>query len=139
MSFIYLALIAAAVMQIVGWAWHMPLFGKIWMWTLGVDPSVKHDMTGYLPMWASLVINFVINFIMAFVFFFLLGVLGAPSFVATLIVGAIVLIGFIMPIMISNALWGGRKTKQAWAQFGVSFGYQIIQFLIMCALFIWLA
>jgi hypothetical protein len=135
MSFFLIALIAAVAGQIIGWAWFMPLFGKKWMWVVTDNQSQEMQY----PMWVPLLINLIINYIFAFALFFVFGILGVPNLAAACIVGAIVLIGFALPMQIGAVLWNGKSWKKQLAGFGISFGFQIIYFVVMVLLFNWLA
>lgn len=134
MSFIPLAVISAIIVQLISWAWYEKLFTKKWAWI----HDLVHPRTTQ-KMWVPIILNLVVNFLMAFTFFFLLGVLGVPNFTAVILVGSIILVGLILPLEVRRVIWSDTSASKKWSMFGISFGFQVVHFLIMALLFNWLA
>jgi hypothetical protein len=136
MSLFLLALIAAVANFIFGAAWHMPLFGKKWGEALGMTAPANPDMK---PMYGRMAINFVANYVMAFAVFLIFANFGVGSIGQAFVIGAVLLIGLVLPQLVTTNLWNGRPTKHAITLFLISIGYQIINMAIWALLFAWLA
>lgn len=108
----FLAIFVAAISSmVVGSIWYGPLFGKIFMREMGMDtwsPEKKEAMKKKM-LW-SYVGQFIGSFVM---FFFLAGLIvgfGQTTLVGGLWVAFTVWLGFIMPVVLGELLWGGTKT-----------------------------
>lgn len=140
MSLFLLALIAAVLNLILGFVWHGPLFGKKWAHALGMSrENMVMDAAAKRGMYVRMIINTAAGYIMSFVTFLLLFNFNAISFRSAAMVMGVLFIGFILPHQITTNLWNGRPTKDALKLFGISFGYQIVNFIIWTLVFVWLA
>ncbi len=108
----FLAILVAAISSmVVGSIWYGPLFGKQFMHAMGMDtwtPEKKEAMKKKM-MW-SYVGQFIGSFVM---FFFLAGLIvgfGQTSVGGGLWVAFTVWLGFVMPLVLGELLWGGTKT-----------------------------
>lgn len=140
MSLFLLALIAAVLNLILGFVWHGPLFGKKWAHALGMhSENMVMDAAMKRGMYIRMAINVVAGYMMSFVTFLFLFNFNAMSLGGVAMIMGAIFIGFILPHQIVTNLWNGRPTKDALKLFGISFGYQVINFIIWALVFVWLA
>lgn len=140
MSLFLLALIAAILNLILGYVWHGPLFGRKWAMALGMSQeNMVMDAAMKKGMYIRMVINVVAGYVMAFVTFLFLFNFNAMSFGSVLMIIGVIFVGFTLPHLVVTNLWNGRPTKDALKLFGISAGYQVINFLIWALIFTWLA
>ncbi len=104
-------LVAAISSMVVGSIWYGPLFGKLFMREMGMDtwsPEKKEAMK------KKMVWSYVGEFLSSVVkFFFLAGLIvgfGQTTLLGGMWVAFTVYIGFMMPIVLGELLWGGTKT-----------------------------
>jgi hypothetical protein len=140
MSIFLLTLIAAIISQILASIWYMPLFGKKWCKSTGntmpTDP--EEIKKGKKMMWVSLILNFVGNLLMSFVMFLILAGFGAVTISQALITAGVLFLGFAIPFEMGAVMWKGFSTKQQLQQFGISAGFQLINFAVWALIFVWL-
>jgi len=140
MSLFLLALIAAVLNLILGYVWHGPLFGRKWALASGM-PGDKMTMDDSMKkgMYVRMAINVVAGYVMAFVTFLFLFNFNAMSFGSVLMIIGVIFVGFTLPHLVVTNLWNGRPAKDSLKLFGISAGYQVINFLIWALVFTWLA
>ena len=104
------AVLASAVASmVIGSIWYGPLFGKKFMSAMGMDswsPEKKAAMKksmGLTYLW-----QFLASILMFYVFAWLMGALGAKSAMDGIQAAFWVWLGFIVPLSLGNALWGGK-------------------------------
>ena len=104
------AVLASAVASmVIGSIWYGPLFGKKFMSAMGMDswsPEKKAAMKksmGLTYLW-----QFLASILMFYVFAWLMGALGAKSAMDGIQPAFWVWLGFIVPLSLGNALWGGK-------------------------------
>lgn len=120
-------ILAAALNFIIGFLWHGPIFGKVWVKLMGftqaqMDEGMKKGMA------KPMIMNAIANIITAFVFFTIaqtLMVSTAGAFGLALLAW----LGFSMPIYLNDTLWGGKS----WGLFWFSSVYYLVS-LLVCAL-----
>ena len=101
----WLAVIAAVVaMQVLGFLWYGPLFGKVWMGAMGKSPQ---DMSGPGP---AIAIAMVANLVSAIVLAWFLAGATAPDLVTGLTYGLVVAIGFVIPTSLVKYAYENRNT-----------------------------
>lgn len=107
----YLAVLLAAVASmVIGSLWYGPLFGKVFMRAMGMDsmtPEQKESMKKGM-MW-SYVAQFVGSLVMIFVLAWFVGALGNGTMMGALKTAFLGWLGFIVPVKLGDALWGGKK------------------------------
>ncbi len=104
------AVLASAVASmVIGSIWYGPLFGKKFMSAMGMDSwssekkaAMKKSM-GLTYLW-----QFLASILMFYVFAWLMGALGAKSAMDGIQAAFWVWLGFIVPLSLGNALWGGK-------------------------------
>jgi hypothetical protein len=140
MSLFVLALIAAILNLLLGFVWHGPLFGKKWAYALGMSrEDMVMDKSAQRAMYIRMAINTVAGYIMAFVTFLFLVNFNVDSFGSVATIMGVIFVGFILPHQVVTNLWNGRPAQDALKLFGISAGYQIINFLIWALVFTLLA
>ncbi len=139
MSLFLLALIAAATNFILGFIWHGPLFGKTWAHALGMSQNNEMmSADAKRGMYIRMAINLVAGYVMAFVAYLFLFNFRAGSFGDAFMILGVIFVGFILPQLTVTNLWNGRPAKDALKLFGISIGYQLVNFIIWALLFVWL-
>jgi len=107
-------LIAALACFVLGFLFHGPLFGKLWMKLANVTPTGNEklsDMTG------QMVWNYVVNVLMAFVLAGALWIAASSPLIGGLtwykgaIIGAWLWLGFIAPSSSIEVIWMKRSFK----------------------------
>lgn len=108
----FLAVLVAAVSSmVVGSIWYGPLFGKMFMAAMGMNSWTPEKQAAMKKkMWLSYLGQFIGSFVM---FFFLAGLIvgfNQHSLPGGLWVAFTVWLGFVMPLVLGELLWGGSKT-----------------------------
>ena len=101
-------LTSAVASMVIGSIWYGPLFGKQFMQAMGMHlwtPEQRQAMTKSMTL--SYAVQFLASVATIYIFGWLMAALGAV-FVMDYIQGAIwVWLGFMLPIKLGDALWGG--------------------------------
>lgn len=123
----YLAVIAAAVLQIVlGFLWYGPLFGKAWMRYMKITPSqISQQGMARTYAWSA-----VMSLITAYVLSLFVDYMGARSAGAGIAAGFWPWLGFVVPVTASSVLYEKRPTG-LWM---LNAGYQLVSLALMGAL-----
>ena len=123
--------VAAIVSMVIGSIWYGPLFGKVFMREMCIDKMTPEQMAeAKKGMWKNYVLQFVASLVMFYVLARFMGMLGALSVNAGLMVAFWVWIGFVVPVQLGQALWGG-KMKIFW----LSAGNMLVTLLAVGAIF----
>ena len=111
-------LVSAVASMVIGSVWYGPLFGKMFMREMGMDqwsPEKQAEMK------KSMMLTYVWQFIASLVMFYVLArimaLVGWVGAVGGLHAAFWLWIGFIVPLALGNALWGG-KMKLFWLSIG---------------------
>ena len=104
-------LVAAVVAFVVGFLFHGPLFGKLWMRLADVHPTGNEKFSDmYGQMFMNLVMNVVAAYALAVVYSFAVGSLGAG--VGTRVAcGILVAIGFQATASSMEVIWMKRSVQ----------------------------
>lgn len=104
-------LVSAIVSMIIGSIWYGPLFGKKFMqakgmnkWSLEEQAKMKKAMT------MTYIWQFIASLVMFYVLAWLIGALGMVSIMGGTQVAMLVWVGFVVPLALGDALWGGEIT-----------------------------
>lgn len=120
----YLAVIVCAVIAMfIGAFWYSPvLFGNQWMKAIGFKPEdiKKGDSS------KGMIVSTVTSFIEALVLAAIIIMTGTKSFGSGLHIGAMISIGFIVMVTLSNTMFEKRPIK-LW---GINSSYRILYFMI---------
>lgn len=127
----YLAILVSAILSLViGSVWYGPLFGKQFIHAMGMDawsPEKQAQMkkkmiTGYVG-------QFVASLVMFFVFAWYIGLSGHTGILGGINNAFWVWIGFVVPLKLGDALWGGSMTL-----FWINIGNMLVTLLAVGAL-----
>jgi hypothetical protein len=127
----YWAVLAAAVASmVIGSVWYGPLFGKMFMQAMGMDKLSPEERT---KMQKSMISAYALQLVGSIVMFFVLAWYIVTS-IHTGITGGManafgLWLGFVVPIALSNALWGGKKTL-----FWLNIGNMLVTLLVAGAI-----
>lgn len=104
-------LVATIASMVVGGIWYGPLFGKLFMAAMGMNewsPEKQAKMKKMMPLsYAGQALS---SFVM---FFFLAGLIvgfGQKTLAGGLWVAFTIWLGFVMPMIFGELLWGGKKS-----------------------------
>ena len=108
----YVAILVSGVASmVIGSIWYGPLFGKIFMREMGMDkwsPEKRAEMR------KSMVMTYVLQFIASMVMFYVLARFisqhGPISVMQGVTVALWTWIGFVVPVKLGDAIWGGNMT-----------------------------
>ena len=111
----FIAIIVAAVAAfIIGFLWHGPLFGKLWMQLANIHPTGKEKL---VDMWKQMVSNMVSNLVIAFVLsgtfmlVFTSTYMGEASVFRGAICAAWLWFGFVVTATSMDVIWMGKSWK----------------------------
>lgn len=119
----YWAVLASAVVSvIVGSIWYGPLFGKMFTREMGMDQWTPEKQAA---MKKTMSMSYALQFIASLVMFYVLGhfisrngdPLNFTGWQTGLHVALWIWIGFVVPLALGNAIWGG-KYKLFWLNIG---------------------
>ncbi len=101
--------LAAAVNFIIGFLFHGPLFGKLWMKLANIHPTGNEKFKDMVP---QMVKNMIMNLISAFVLAVFITLIG-KSIGNGIVVAVLVWFGFIVTGSSMDVIWMG-KSKKLW-------------------------
>ncbi len=115
MSINFLAiLVSAVVSMIIGSIWYGPLFGKMYMQEMGmIQWSDEQKKAMRSKMTVSYSMQFVASLVTFYVLAYFMVGFGQMTVSGGLMMAGIVWIGFVVPLKLGEALWGG-KMKLFW-------------------------
>lgn len=111
-----------------GALWHGPLFGKIWMKIHHGDKVFSKEEMVELSkgMWKLLLTEFVATLLMIISLACLVKAIPQYSGVQ---VGFMTWLGFVLPMTVSNIIWGGDKREWWCKKILISVSYRLLVFL----------
>lgn len=111
-------LVAAVASMVIGSIWYGPLFGKRFMKAMGMDKWTSEEQE---KMKKTMILSYIGQFVGSCVMFFVLAwyiMISFPTGVYGGLTNAFVLwFGFVVPIKLADALWGG-KMEMFWIGVG---------------------
>ncbi len=111
-------LVSAIASMVIGSIWYGPLFGKMFMHEMGMDTwSKEKQATMKKGMGLSYLAQFIASLVMFYVLAGLIEGFGHTSVGGGLLTGFVAWIGFVVPIKLGDAIWGG-KAKLFWLSIG---------------------
>lgn len=128
-NFLAVALCAVASM-VLGMVWYSKsLFGKAWGEVIGMNPNITPEEIKNLQktMGPLYLLQFVLSFFEAYVLAYFINTLGGMTGIMT---GIWICLGFVMPTIAGQAMWGGKSKKLAWKMFWITLGYQLVLFVL---------
>lgn len=104
-------LIAAIGAMVVGGLWYSPkLFGNTWMKLSGISME-KMDESKKRGMWKLYLGQFVFSIISAYILAHFISLQGITDLNGAGALAFWIWLGFIVPILAGNSLWGGKSPK----------------------------
>jgi hypothetical protein len=107
-------LVAAVVAFVLGFLFHGPIAGKLWMKLANIHPTGKEKFSDMIPQMAwNLVVNFITAFVMAGILWavFSSGAMGVPTWSRGAIFGVWMWLGFIVTTTSIDVIWMGKSFK----------------------------
>lgn len=108
----HLAILTAAIVSfIIGFLWHGPVFGKVWLQLMNISAQEleagKKEMGKKMPyvMLAALVQQFITAAVMGL----LIQALGITSFVGAVTLAFWIWLGFVATVLLNGVLWEKRS------------------------------
>ena len=121
-SLIGVLAIAALTSSIIGSAWYMPLFGKLWRKEIGiVDTQSGSKKQMYVAMGVQFIADMLSVFIVVLISMF--------SGFSPLVVAPVVWLGFVAPVMLGSVL----HEQRSWTLFAINAGYRLVALVAMAA------
>jgi hypothetical protein len=103
--------VSAIVSMIIGSIWYGPLFGKPFMAAMGMDKWTPEQQAAEMQkMKVTYSIQFVASLIMFYVLAMFLSRTGEMNVHNGLLTAFLAWLGFVMPVQLGNAIWGGKMT-----------------------------
>lgn len=104
-------LVSAIASMIIGSIWYGPLFGKMFMDAMGMKEWTSRER---LKMKDRMIISYIGQFLASLVMFYMLAglIVGFDhlSVIGGIETALLVWIGFVVPLKIGDAIWGGKMT-----------------------------
>ena len=127
----YIALFIGGIASMaVGFAWYSPmLFGTTWMKLMGItEESMKTAQKEMGKMYGlSFVVTLLSGYVLAHVMTLSENFFHYPRLSTGLISAFWMWLGFVMPVQVTDVLFGGKK----WQLFFINTGYQLASLLVM--------
>lgn len=127
----YLAVLVAAIASIaLGMAWYGPLFGKPWMAAMGftkesIEAAKAKGMTlNYVLMSLG---SLVMAYVLAHTGVFATAYMKVSGPMGGAINGFWTWLGFILPVVMGDQLWGGKP----WKLLPITAGYYLVSLIMM--------
>lgn len=120
-------LVSALVSMVIGSVWYGPLFGKKFMVAMGMDKwTPEHQVKMRKSMGLSFTLQFLASLVMFTVLAFFIGMGGELSTLRSwLLVPLIFWIGFVVPVKLGDAIWGG-----SWTLFWLAVSNMLVTLLV---------
>ena len=119
-------LVSAVAAMVIGSVWFGPLFGKMYIHEMGMDtmsPEKQAEMKK--GMMLTYVWQFIASLVMFYVLAWLIGATGHMSLMGGMKAAGLAWLGFIVPLKLGDALWGGKMTL-----FWLSIGNSLITLVV---------
>jgi hypothetical protein len=107
-------LVAAVVAFVLGFLFHGPVSGKLWMKLANIHPTGKEKFSDMIPhMGWNFLVNIVTAFVMAGIFWLVFSspVMGGATWFRGAIIGAWLWLGFLVTSSSIEVIWMGRSYK----------------------------
>ncbi len=125
-------LLGSVLSMVVGSIWYGPLFGKMWINIIGLNPE---DQEKRKEMQKGAGKLYLIQFILTLFQVLVLAHLIADTTRAVGIERALwIWAAFIVPTLAAGAMWNMDSAKIKWSRFLIQSGYQMVMFAIYGAL-----
>lgn len=108
---LWAVLVSAVASMVIGSIWYGPLFGKKFMAACGMDKWTPEQKAAEMKkMWVSYVLQLVASLVMFYVLAGIIAGFGHLTVGGGMMTALIMWVGFVVPIKLGEALWGGNKT-----------------------------
>lgn len=108
---LWAVLVSAVASMVIGSIWYGPLFGKKFMVAVGMDKWTPEQKAAEMKkMWVSYVLQLVASLVMFYVLAGIIAGFGHLTVGGGMMTALIMWVGFVVPIKLGEALWGGNKT-----------------------------
>lgn len=128
------ALVLVVITMILGFIWYGPLFGKRWAAIIGMAPSKQmspeENKAFHKKMIPVYLLNMLSTFVLFFAFAYFTVFIGPMNTTSSMLYAVFVWFGFIVPTLVSNALWSGKSKKDSLGMFLINAGFQLVSFLL---------
>lgn len=118
-------LVAAIASFAVGWLWHGPLFGKMWMKEMGFTPKSMKKMK--LSPGTAMFWGFIATLVTAYVLALIVGYTMVATFGAGAQLAFWLWLGFIAPVQFGKFLWEGKSFKL----FAINAAYYLASLIVI--------
>lgn len=122
-----MVLVAAAVNFFIGFMFHGPIGGKMWMKLANIVPTGKEKFSDMVP---QMVKNYLVNVVAAYVLALLISWIGMPGASNGILIAFSVWLGFIVTSSSMDVIWMGASSKLWLYECGVA----LLSFLAMGAI-----
>ena len=123
-------LVAAIASMVMGSIWHGPLFGKKYMQAMGMDSwSEEKKAEMKKCMTKAYIWQFIASLVMIYVLACFMSLTDQMSVMGGLTVAFWAWIGFVVPLKLSEALWGGKMIL-----FWIGIGNMLLTLLVAGAI-----
>lgn len=128
-------LVAAVAAFIIGFMFHGPLFGKLWMKLANIHPTGKEKLSDMVP---QMLLNLLANIVCAYVLAMFIYVTASHYNNAGNVIGGMGIafwawLGFLVTSASMDVIWMG-KSKKLW---GFEIVASLVSFLAMGAILAW--
>lgn len=134
-------IVGAVSINIIGFIWYGPLFGKVWGNIIGMpsasEMSEKDNRDFQKKMIPVYLLNFLLSIWTAYVLsFYVIGwtTSGSGSYLSGVMNAFWIWLGFLVPVLAGSAMWSGKSKKDSWRMFFITSGYYLVSFLILGAI-----
>ncbi len=103
-------LVAAVAAFAIGFLWHGPLFGKLWMQLSGITPA-QMEAAKQKNMAVPMIVAFIQQLVSAYVISYLASLLGVLDVMTSVIFTFWVWLGFVAMPNLNGVLWENRSVK----------------------------
>lgn len=115
---LWAVLTAGIVATIIGSIWYGPLFGKVFIQLMGMDKWSKEKQEAEKKkMGMTYGVQFLTSLVNFYALAWFMQELGQMSVTGGLFVAGVAWIGFVVPVKLGDALWGGNM-KLFWIGIG---------------------
>lgn len=125
--------LAAAAAFVIGFLFHGPVSGKLWMKLANIHPTGKEKLSDMIPMMAwNFIVNLVTAFVMAGSFWLIFSspLMGEATWYRGAILGVWFWLGFLVTSTSIDVIWMGKSFK-LWL---FEAGYSLVMMVAMGAI-----
>ena len=111
---LFAVVVAAAAAFVLGFLFHGPLTGSLWMKLANIHPTGNEKLSDMVPqLIANMLANLVTAYVLAVMYLFASSstYLGATGLSGGVIIGAWLWAGFLVPSSSIEVIWMGRSVK----------------------------